>query len=178
MTKAEINLLPPIVKRERHRRLLGLRLSRLYWWFTLTLVVTVAALGIAWGVLWQTNQQLQQTAVNKLEQRHDTEVLRALNQLLGALQQRTSLDRPWFSEVVAVLKALPPELRVDKLAVAAGSEQLVIEGTTTSRAAVASFAERLKGLSWIEKVDAPLTNLVVGRDGSFSFTVQRKGGAL
>lgn len=174
MTKTEINLLPPLIKRERRRSILGQRLSRLYWWLVLVVVVTGGALGISWVLLRQTTEQLRQTTAQKLEQKNEVGIIRSLNQFLSAMAQRTKSDRAWLPDVMVVLAAVPPEVHVRDLAVVAGSQQLVIEGTATNRAAVATLAERLHGLAWVEKVEAPLTNLVVGQDGSFSFTLQRK----
>lgn len=181
MIKAEINLLPPVVKRERFGRLVRHCLSRLYWWALLVTTVTTVALGVSWAVLQQTNRQLQAAAAQKPGQKDDVTMIRNLNQLLRAMQGRVTTSGPWGPAVTAVLAVVPPELaspagglQLTQLEVPVGKQQLLIDGTSANRAAVADLEQRLKGLAWVAKVEAPLTNLVVGREGTFSFTLQRK----
>lgn len=174
MAKAEINLLPPAVKRERFSRLVRQRVSGLYWWVVLVLAATVVALTASWVVLKQTDQRLQVVAEQGRGTTDGTATTRSLNQLVRAMQSRVVGGRPWSPLVLAVLQAVPVELRMTRLEVVAASQSMVIEGTAASRVAVATFEQRLKGLTEVTKVEAPLTNLVVGREGTFSFTVQRK----
>ncbi len=177
MIKAEINLLPPVVKRERFSRLVWHQLARLYWWVVLIVMAMTVALGASWAVLHQMNQRLQAAAAQPSEQAEGTTAVRGLNQLIRAMQSRVTSEAPWGPAVAAVLTVVPPELKLTDLTVAADKQQLVIEGTSANRAAVATLEERLKALDWVEKVEAPLTNLVLGREGAFSFTLQRKAGA-
>lgn len=177
MTKTEINLLPPLVKRERTRRLLGQRVARLYWWVVLVMMVTTVALGAAWIALQQTNRQLQAVVVQKPGPKGEVTTIRSLNQLLQAMQSRVVNSAPWGPAVTAVLAVVPPELQLTQLEAPAGKQQLLIGGTSANRAAVATLEQRLKKLAWVEKVEAPLTNLVLGREGTFSFTLQRKATA-
>ncbi len=174
MTKAEINLLPPATKRERLTRLLGRRVSRLYWWVVLVVGVVAIALGGALGVLQQMNHQLQGVAAGVQRQADGVKTIRSLNQLFRAVQSRTTNSFAWGPAVAAVLAVVPPDVRLTQLEVTFGESSLVIEGTSTNRAAVAAFEQHLQGLNWVGKVEAPLTNLVLVGDGAFSFTVQRK----
>lgn len=171
--KEEINLLPPAVKSERWRRLIGRRLSRLYWWLMLVTAAVALALGVADGVLGQINQRLQMMARPPAENSVSA-VVRSVNQLVLAMQQRVAGHQPWGLFIVVVLKQVPPEVTIRQLQVKAGTEQLVLEGTTTNRGAVATLEQRLRSLEAVEKVEAPLQNLALGREGVFSFTLQRK----
>lgn len=173
MSKAEINLLPPIVKRERFSRLVQQQLSRLYWWVVVVTSVTTVALGISWFVLQQTNHRLQ-TAAGETSQRTEGAAVRNLNQLVRAMHSRIAVREPWGRAVTDVLTVVVPELQLLQLEVPAGTQQLLVTGVSANRAAVADLEQRFKGLVWVEKVEAPLANLVLGGDGIFTFTLQRK----
>lgn len=175
MLKTEINLLPPLVKQERFNGLVRQRLSRLYWWVVLLVVVVVFLLGGSYAVLYQANRRLQASVTTAVGTLAETESTRQLNQLIRAIQSRVVTNAPWSPLVAAVLELIPPaEVRLTYLEVATGTQLLQIQGAATNRAVVAALEQQLKEVVGIEKVEAPLTNLVLGQGGAFSFMLHRK----
>jgi len=172
--KGEINLLPAGMVRERRRVL--------YWARGRGLLRTALALASLMAVgqfnvlafyysLARTGEagMMVQSAAGRDLQREVADS----NRLLSAIQSQARRQVIWserISEVLALMQTLQVrELRGDEQ-----SGTLIIEGTSSSSAAVATLQQALEGLSWAQRVEAPLTNFAIKPGAAFTLMVVGK----
>lgn len=173
--KEQINLLPPLAKRERVRRLYRGRLFYLGRRGLLGLVILwVVMAGIGW-LTWQRHQEL--AAAMAAQNQNGGEVFQEVahvNELMNVIEAWVAAHpavTPFLDDIV---RTLPAEVRLTVLALQAEGGGLVVKGVSPSRGAVLDMQRKLEGLPWVERVEAPLQNFAVDARGEFSFTLFRR----
>lgn len=173
--KDQINLLPPLAKRERMQRLFRRRLRYIARRGLLGLVVIWMTLaGVGW-MTWQRHQEM--AAAMAAQNQNGGEVFQEVahvNELMNVIEAWVAAHpavTPFLDDIV---RTLPAEARLTVLALQAEGGGLVVKGVSPSRGAVLDMQRKLEGLPWVERVEAPLQNFAVDSRGEFSFTLFRR----
>lgn len=173
--KEEINLLPlPL----QHRRLFHLYNRRLHGLTTHILIALGLVLLGQISSLFALQQTLAQvTHTISISDQQEEQVLHAVrssNQVLSEVQKRLSDSFLWSQAAEDILKTVPPELFVTSFDGKSEGDKLTVTAVSSSRSAGVVFENALKGLPWVETLDAPLQNFALSDNSEFTFNVYRQ----
>jgi hypothetical protein len=173
--KEEINLLPPEAKTFRNQRLYLAGAGRIIRRVGGLLILFGMVMLLINGAQRFFHQQLSQTRIQEERLGESPETAaRQINRLLGVIHEHSDTHQPVSPHLVSVMKVLPAGTQLTRVTWQINTHAMIVEGVAGTRAEVVDLQKRLEGLSWVERVDAPLRNLASGRGGEFSFTLQRK----
>jgi len=179
--KEEINLLPPVAKNARLRRLYGARWNSLYWAVAGScLLMALVYAGIVY-THWTTDKELlaEVSPLSGSDQGISKQVT-DINRLLVVAEKQARTNQPWTNHLQDIMLAAPPGVVLTSIKLRPANDKagenpvLVISGTTASRPSVVDYERKLKSLAWVKQLEAPLTNLASGPEVTFTFTLIRQ----
>ena len=97
-----------------------------------------------------------------------------VNAQMGAVALWQQRHEPWTPLVPDILTAVPTGIVFTSLGVEAERPVMDIQGTFTKRETLVTFQRRLEDLSWVERVESPLSNFETGSAAQFTLLVFRK----
>ncbi|MDP3997955.1 MAG: hypothetical protein U1C49_01330 [Candidatus Andersenbacteria bacterium] len=173
--KEDINLLPPQILDRRHKRLLWRDADRLIRLLILSVFVCLLVIFSAYVVVVFTDQTIGEATTHQLSGDDQTEKrLKETNLYLASFESRVEQQQLWLPLAAEALNGLPPEIELTEIGLNSKEGGLVMKGVFQKRESVAAYQRYLEGLSWVEKVEAPLSNFTTGDEVSFKFTIIRK----
>lgn len=173
--KEEINLLAPAAKRVRLQMLLTRRLLYLGRRLLLVWALVWVVFAIVFWATWQRKAAIAaQLAAQQTFQAEAALNVQEVNELMGVVARWVDTHSPWTPLLADVIRTVPPEARLEVLALTGAEDSLLIKGVSTSRAAVVDMQRGLEQLAWVASVEAPLQNFAAGPSSEFSFTLHRK----
>lgn len=180
MYKGEINLLPALLQKKRLRRAYLKSINRLFNRLVILLSLVVFAQAGIYFVVRTVNNSLiesQKTAVEEGVGVFDE--VTAVNTFMHGFEdrlQRFTLWTPFITDVLTVVT--PTSVTLQGLSSADDGAVLVVEGITSRRSDMLLFQKKLGELSWVEKIDAPLSNFTVGAKATFKFNIHIRNESL
>lgn len=185
MSKGQINLLPPEIRRGLKMDLMVLALMKFMRAVLYSLVVmTVAGGGSAAWFWWQntkvdvgdkaeTDNQLRafQGIKREIEQK---------NKLIGNLEKIQAERIVWTGLISELLKEVPPGVGLYSISLDQGGDSPLVEitGVADTRNTLVIFEQRLNGLPWVERVQSPRSNLLQAENPLFILVLVIDRGAL
>jgi hypothetical protein len=172
----EINLLPPVLRLKRTRRVYTGRIERLFLRVCLLLSVLViiqaVALAVFSSLLREVEARAQAGDSSPLES-VSREVM-STNTLLAAFRKHAEEHVPWTDRLEDAFSAMSEPVVITELGVGEDLTKLTISGTSDSRSAVATLRRELAELPWVAGVEVPLENFTVSNETTFTLhlTVQ------
>lgn len=177
----EINLLPPDRRRNLEREAFLRALQRMGRNVLLALLlVTVLGVGslVAVKSIAAAEERAQDFNVREQveEFRNLRDAIAVDNERLKLMLTQTEGRVLWSARLQELLDTLPPGVHVARLQ---GNDhpplrQLVFSGTAVTRNALIVLERRLQELAWVERVEAPVSNLINRTDAEYVFTVRIK----
>jgi hypothetical protein len=166
----EINLLPPLLRIQRSRRVYVGRVARLLFRVCLLLAVVVAIQAVGLGVFTSILREVESRArVNEASPLESvTRDVANANAVLAAFRQRVDTHVPWTGRLEDVFAALSAPVVITGLGAEADLQQLTVSGTSDSRSVVTTLREDLTQLPWVASVDVPLDNFTVSQEAEFT----------
>ncbi len=83
-----------------------------------------------------------------------------------------------FSSITAKLlelsRAIPAEIKLSSLNIDQPNLKLILSGTAKNRNNLLNFQEKIKEISWVEKIDTPASQLFQKENINFEFTITLK----
>lgn len=173
----EINLLPLRRRRQLTRQFFELQLRRfatslLLTMFVLTLsgVVAIFGLRVAAGIVGSEAREELDAAV--VEYRAETRAILEQNAKISEMQRYHEERLVWSTFVPDLLSSLPGGVVVSELSGVREGKALSVVGVAPARSAVIVLEERLRGLSWIQTVEAPHSNLLERLQPEYQFKIR------
>lgn len=173
--KDEINLLPPSTQLLRRRRLYLLRTGQIFRRIEIVVVLLAVVLGISWFFLRSHGasvaEKIDQTSLDEQKVIKDVQTT---TELVTTVHRHLETYPAWMPLVKSALEIMPADVKVTTLTIHDQNRTLAIQGIFTEREAVSRFQDDVRGLPWVEKVEAPLSNFATGTETGFSLTITRK----
>ena len=172
--KEEINLLPPPVQRTRYRQLYTVRVRRIYNALLLAALLVAGGYAAAYAVIyWNSFGLGQSLAVGERTASDADKQTRETNVKLNVVRKTLKDHAPYAQYAAEALRTAPAGIVVTSVEAHAESQSIIISGTSSTRAEVVQFEDKLHELTWAKKIDSPLQNLASGPGVTFRFTITR-----
>lgn len=176
MMEREINLLPPTIIAARSLRIYLGRLGSLMRFIVFLAVVVLAATGLTYLVVWRT-QHLVDSNIEAKNEHQEAIVaqVQKVNAQLAALEAWQKEHTVWTPYLPEILRSLPDGIGLSYIGVDSKKQSLELRGSFKRREDLVALQRRLEKLSWVERVESPLSNFQTGSDARFILLVWRKG---
>ena len=175
----EINLLPPDRRRNLEREAFLQALQRAFYSLLLALMLMTALSAVCLVVIKSIAAAEERTQDSNVAQR--VEEFRDLRDDIALDNERLKLMLEqldgrvlWSARLQELLDTLPPGVHVARMQAndQPPLRQLVFSGTAITRNALIVLEKRLQSLSWVEGVEAPVSNLINRTDAEYIFTIR------
>jgi len=169
--KEDINLLPKqlIISRERRAYLFGF--GRLLQRVAFLLVAIILGEAIVYGAYYYVDRTLEKSWSAQVQSLNATQEAQRINDLLAIVDNTRKQFISWSLFIEEIINNAPAEIIISRLEVKEKLGALEIDGAASRRASVLEYKNVLAGLSWVERVEAPLQNYAVGPEAGFSFSL-------
>jgi Tfp pilus assembly protein PilN len=175
MINIHLNLLPP-AKKSYLERLVGIFLLKdIIQLFLLVVAAMSAVLIWSWIFLEKDFASLTASAVainrDYYAYNQDTKYV---NDLLREINLATKNFTPLTPKLTDLINSLPHDIKIHSLQLDQGANTLTINGIASSRANLLSYQETLNKISWIQNLEAPVSQLFQKENIDFEFKAKLK----
>lgn len=175
-----LNLLPTIKKEELKFQFMRAKFFSLFIIiFTGLLVLVIFLIGAQIFLNYQLSDIKEQ--VKDREKANETTTLEELktgvnnlNKKIAALDKIQTEQIRWSEILVSLSREIPFDLRLIEVGIERSSKKVVIKGEARNRNAVLTLENNLKNSSIIDRVEAPLSNIITRENLTFGFTFYLK----
>jgi Tfp pilus assembly protein PilN len=175
MMEHEINLLPPQIIWQRTSRIYLDRSGHFIRFIVFLVGLLLIVLGAVYLVVWRT----QVSTAGQGESQDNRQVatlkrVRTVNDQVTAIQLWRDEHVAWTPRLPAVLAVMPSDIVLTRVSVTEVARVLELSGTFGRRESVVAFQRQLESLSWVDKVESPLSNFATGSEAKFSLLIHPK----
>lgn len=159
----------------RRRKIISNRLKRIYNALFISFLVIAVGYMLAYGFLYFELQKIHQrieSEKNGLD--NVASRVRETNRFVQSVHQHFKLHPAWIPLADDAISLAPSGIFFNTLQIDEDKQNIILSGVSSSRDATLLFEQKLKELSWVEEVEAPLQNFASGTSVNFTFTLKRK----
>jgi len=170
-----LNLLSPIKKYRNEHVVRFLFIKNMLEMSLFVIAIIATSLLLSWIVLQDDFNNLSSSSilVNQGMTGYNQEV-RKINQINRAVVLAGEHFNSVTTELLELVNAVPTGIKLSSLNLDRPSFKLILSGTAKDRNDLLNYQEKIKEISWVEKIDTPASQLFQKENINFEFTITIK----